>query len=725
MAIYLSEGLRTSRLKEIETESDFKWLINYQPQIVQIDGDKKKIKEKANYFISGKLSELKRNDDNLVSKTLISLDYDDLRISATKFKRLIRKKLKDISYILYATISHTQENPRYRLIVDLNRNIDKSENKKVLSNFANYIGEPIDKASMTYSQLSGLPICTVDDISAYEKIVQLKFPLNVDEYLYDTDSEEITDEKESVLAARSTTVIMKSYVKREYDNLKDYGNWISALTCLAKSVQVGEITRNNAIKYAEMLGLDNEEWKKSSVHKLNNEINNPNLKTSYTFMNKFSKRTENTKILDTYDCSQLVLGKYKFIVIGTEETSPLFMYMGDEVGIYTSNFLYMQRKIYKEEPRYTERQISDVLFKIKMHAPVQKVADNKKLICLNNGIFDCTSKELLPFTSEKVFISKVATNYKKNAKKPYWDIDSWILDIACQDKEVEQLLWQLLNECLNTSYTRGKYFILYGNGSNGKGSWQVLVESLIGEENISNLKLEQIGERFMAHNLVGKTVNIGDDIAESYIEDNSLVQSITTGDRIMFEAKGKTPYPITLNCTLMFSANNIPKLKNKTNGTYRRLTLIPFNADFSGSKEDRSIKDEKLRSKEVLEYVLYKTLQLDFKTFIIPSVVKEALNEYKVANNPILDFYKNTWENIVESTRIPISTAYKEYCMFCNNNGYKLCSQITFSKEMFSILGSGWMRKKTRLSTFYIEDWVPEPDKTKVYDCFCKIVEVT
>ena len=98
----------------------------------------------------------------------------------------------------------------------------------------------------------------------------------------------------------------------------------------------------------------------------------------------------------------------------------------------------------------------------------------------------------------------------QNPEKPSWDVDEWLDTIANGDKDVVTLLWQVIAECLNGNYTRKRFFMIVGNGNNGKGTFQELLKNLIGENNVSALSMEQIGEKFSPAQLIGKTLNIGD-----------------------------------------------------------------------------------------------------------------------------------------------------------------------------------------------------------------------
>ena len=89
------------------------------PSGMSIDDYKK---TKAPYCISGKVKKdkkgtYKRNDENLIYRDLIFLDYDNITLSSEEFKNTVKKALSDYSYIIYPTIKYTEEKPRFRLVV--------------------------------------------------------------------------------------------------------------------------------------------------------------------------------------------------------------------------------------------------------------------------------------------------------------------------------------------------------------------------------------------------------------------------------------------------------------------------------------------------------------------------------------------------------------------------------------------------------------------------------
>ena len=132
-------------------------------------------KNHAPYCISGKVKKDKddayrRNDTNLIYRDLIFLDYDNITLSSEEFKATVEKAIGDYSYIIYPTIKHTEKKPRFRLVVKPSEPMNKETYKSVVTEIAEKIGLMYDTASLTWSQLQGLPV-TVGKSDDYVKTV--------------------------------------------------------------------------------------------------------------------------------------------------------------------------------------------------------------------------------------------------------------------------------------------------------------------------------------------------------------------------------------------------------------------------------------------------------------------------------------------------------------------------------------------------------------------------
>lgn len=380
----------------------------------------------------------------------------------------------------------------------------------------------------------------------------------------------------------------------------------------------------------------------------------------------------------------------------TEDTSIIYSYNFSE-GIYTGQEAYINRAIAKLEFRFDPRKYTQVYKFLKTQLPFSAKLENKNLIAVNNGVFNNITKRLEPFNPKYFITSKLATNYNSHAinnysviKETYFDIDKWFLSIANGDVELVKVFWEMINEAVNPNHTREKMAILYGEGNNGKGTFQAMLTNLIGIENISTLTPHEFSGEFKLEMLQGKVCNIGDDISNKYLDDVSNLMSIVTGDPVAVNRKGKSVITARFRLFNIFSANKLPKIRNKTQGAYRRLLILPFKADFNGQVQDRRIKDEYLKNKIILEYILYKALHLDFEKFSNTSATEYMLEEYKEDNDYLYSFVKDWYVHrklpLVE--RVPLPLVKIEFTNYLTTNYYDYKITGSFGRELVTHLNN-------------------------------------
>ena len=418
----------------------------------------------------------------------------------------------------------------------------------------------------------------------------------------------------------------------------------------------------------------------------------------------------------------------------TEDTSIIYSYNFSE-GIYTGQEAYINRAIAKLEFRFDPRKYTQVYKFLKTQLPFLPRLESKNLIAVNNGVFNNKGKQLEIFNADYFITSKLATRYNKYAvsdyaplRDTYFDVDKWFLSIANGDEEIVKLLWEIVNEAVNPNHTREKMVILYGEGNNGKGTFQAMLTNLIGIENISTLTPHDFSGEFKLEMLLGKVCNIGDDISNKYLDDISNLMSIITGDPILINRKGKSVISAQLSLLTIFSANRLPKIRNKSQGAYRRFLIIPFNADFNGQVQDRRIKEEYLKNKIVLEYILYKALHLDFEKFSSTSATDHMLEEYKEDNDYLYSFTKDWYVYrklpLVERVPLPlVKTAFNNYLVE-NYYDYKITSG--FGKDLTVHLNNIYKEKgykyKVERAKIRVEDrggiiqYLPQVERQRLPD---------
>jgi len=353
-------------------------------------------------------------------------------------------------------------------------------------------------------------------------------------------------------------------------------------------------------------------------------------------------------------------------------------------GVYVPGANIIENQMIKYIENLTKAKRMEVMHWLNAHIEENTPLCDAHLIGFKNGVYDLRTDKLMPFSHDIVMINKIDWDYNPDAYSEL--VDNTLNRLAVNDTDVRALLEEAIGYCLYRRNELGKAFILIGDKANGKSTFLDMVKTMLGENNISSLDLGELGDRFKTAELFGKLANIGDDIGDEFIANPAIFKKLVTGDRISAERKGQDPFEFNNYSKMLFSANNIPRIKDKTGAVQRRLTIIPFDAKFSSSDPDyRPYIKYELRERECIEYLIQIGIKglkkiLENRKFSEPERVTKELKEYEELNNPILGWLNDTYETdiINQST----NEVYKKYNEYCLSNNFQPMSKIEFSKQI-------------------------------------------
>ncbi len=359
-------------------------------------------------------------------------------------------------------------------------------------------------------------------------------------------------------------------------------------------------------------------------------------------------------------------------------------------GIYISGMAEIEAEMIQHIPGLNRAKRTEVLAYLDILIRENSKAEDANLIAFENGLYNIVDDSFVEFTPEHIIINKIRWKYNPEA---YSELaDKTLNKIACNDPQIRALLEEAIGYCFYRRNELGKAFILTGDKSNGKSTFLSMVQCLLGDENISSLDLKELGDRFKTAEMFGKLANIGDDIGDEFIANPAIFKKLVTGERVSAERKGQNPFEFNNYSKLLFSANNIPRIKDKTGAVQRRLTIIPFDARFSADDPDFNpyIK-HLLKTDEVMEYLInlgiagLKRVLLNRK-FTGSTKVQKAMDEYEENNNPIIGFFRECEDEEFQIENEPTNVVYKRYQEYCLANSLQPMSNIEFSKQVNRIL---------------------------------------
>ena len=209
---------------------------------------------------------------------------------------------------------------------------------------------------------------------------------------------------------------------------------------------------------------------------------------------------------------------------------------------------------------------------------------SRELVNLQNGVFNLETNELLEHDPRFRFTYQVKANYLEDADR----IECSAFEEFCRssldcDPDKRQLLLEMIGY-ICSELTAGKCaFFLKGQPNSGKSVISAFIGQLFDPSLVSNVPLHQLGDRFFRAELADKKVNIAGEIAGRALRDISMFKSITGGDRIAGEFKGKDPFYFTPSCKLLFAGNTLPRTTeaDTTAAFVNRLKVLLFQQKFS------------------------------------------------------------------------------------------------------------------------------------------------
>lgn len=354
----------------------------------------------------------------------------------------------------------------------------------------------------------------------------------------------------------------------------------------------------------------------------------------------------------------------------------IYQHDGPDEGIYVTD-IEAFRSIAKQY-NYTikDNEFKECLVSLRNIVPRKEPCRDRDLIAVNNGIFDYGTKQLMPFDPSYIFMSKSKVNYNDQAynvtihnpnDNTDWDVESWMGDLS-DDPEIVHVLWQVLGAIIRPHVSWSQAAWLYSeSGNNGKGTLCVLMQQLCGEGSYTSLKLSEMGKDFALEPLIRSSAIITDENdVGTYIDKAANLKSLVTGDAVTINRKFKQGITYKFHGFMVQCMNEMPRIKDKSDSFFRRQLFIPFTKCFTG-KERKYIKDDYLRRQEVLEYVLYKVLNMDYYSFDVPQACKAVMDEYKEFNDPIRQFFS---EVIMEASWdfLPFKLLYDLYQQWFKEN---------------------------------------------------------
>ncbi|MGN1326628.1 MAG: phage/plasmid primase, P4 family [Clostridia bacterium] len=362
-----------------------------------------------------------------------------------------------------------------------------------------------------------------------------------------------------------------------------------------------------------------------------------------------------------------------------------------ENGVYRRNEKSINRKIIEIYPKATTRMQKEVKSYLLTMAPeVQLKYEN--LINFKNGLYDLNNNTLMPHSPYYFTINQINANIN-------WDpvrigaVDRFLDKISCGNIGRKKAILQMIGYSMTSSVEMQKAFVLYGKtAGNGKSTLLEIIEKLIGSENVSHVTLQDfVSNRFSVSEIKGKLVNMVSEMTKEFLKDSSVFKQIVTGDTTTVEEKFKDRHTIKPYAKHIFTANELPKVADTSNGYFRRLFIIPFEAVFT-DLEKINFNFKELITEQALDYLAAIALQEYIiarreHAFINEEESKNIIETYKMDSNTVIAYLydKDRMRCLLRSGRVrKRNEVFADYINYCKDSGYIHKGRNKFYEEVES-----------------------------------------
>lgn len=200
-------------------------------------------------------------------------------------------------------------------------------------------------------------------------------------------------------------------------------------------------------------------------------------------------------------------------------------------------------------------------------------APDTERINLRSGMLNWRTGTLEAHNPEHLSTVQLPLEYVEGATCPAFD--RWLAEVV--PAEVVPMVWEVIGYMLMSGNPFHQAVLLHGDGGNGKSTFLRVLLAMLGKHNTSAVTLRSMTEgKFEVAGLFGKIANVAGDIDARYLKDSSQFKAITGQDVVEAQHKYGHPFDFTPWAVPIFSANELWRSSDTTEGYFRRWLTIPF-----------------------------------------------------------------------------------------------------------------------------------------------------
>jgi putative DNA primase/helicase len=253
-------------------------------------------------------------------------------------------------------------------------------------------------------------------------------------------------------------------------------------------------------------------------------------------------------------------------------------------------------------------------------------------------------------------------------------------EITCGDRHLSAYLLRFGGYVLTGSTKAQCVPFWYGHGANGKGTLLNVFQHIVGGEygtvlrmsNLARKEKEDDSQRRIIAKLCGARLATANEGNAKVKLDMSLLKSLASSDLLSGAHLYEREFTFQPSHKLIIATNHKPDLEVDT-AARRRVHLVPFDAEFTGAKEDNSLEDTlRAEAPGIMHLLIQACLEWQAIGLAPPKRVSDATAQLFNDLDPIGRFAK---ERLVADptsflTTEELTSAYRTFLMDNDQDGH-------------------------------------------------------
>jgi len=313
---------------------------------------------------------------------------------------------------------------------------------------------------------------------------------------------------------------------------------------------------------------------------------------------------------------------------------------------------------------------------------------NHMLLNLANGTYNLLNHVLEPHRKGLLITKRAPIEYCQDAECPLFL--KFLDRVFTSHPEIVPYLQRAVGYTLTGSTQEDILFLLYGGGANGKSTLLNVLEALLRDYSVNTESSTFTTNRSdnvrndLARLVGARLVTAAENSMDSNL-DETLIKQLTGGDKIAARFLFQEYFEYRPTFKIWWCFNHMPRIRDTTNSTWRRIHLIPFKESIPEDEQDKQLSEKLLEELPgILNWAIDGLKEYQKDGLNPPEIVVTTTTEYRNDQDQLFDFFSDMIDVATGDEPVGIvyeakgSDIYKVYLQWTSFNNEKPMSSTMF-----------------------------------------------